>query len=110
MLSGKPGAVQDFDEHVDMVPRERTINDGDVHFGTHLPDDVAHPDPDPALEHLVAVLWRPDEVVAMVKNCVTAGAVGHSLYPRESGSPTGQPTFPRIQAIKKTGWLKPLPD
>src|SRR5512141_1474003 len=34
---------RDFDEHMDMISRQRAVDDRDAHLGAYLPDDVAHP-------------------------------------------------------------------
>jgi hypothetical protein len=51
----------------------------------------------------VPVLPCPDEMVAMMKSCVTTLAVGHSLQPRKSETSrlAGGLTFPRLQAIER---------
>ena len=70
---------RDFDEHMDMVPRQRPADDGHAHLGADLPDDVPHPRADLAMKHLVAILRCPDDMIAMMKKRVTARAVAHSL-------------------------------
>src|ERR1035437_3379730 len=92
-----------FDEHMDMIARQSAVDDGHPQFRADLPDDVPYPDANLSMQNLVAILWCPDDVVAMMKNRVTAGRISHSLYPRESETsrPTGGLTFPRIQAIAR---------
>jgi hypothetical protein len=70
---------RDFDEHMDVVARQRTIDDGHTHFIADLSDDLAHPEAHIADEHLVPVLRRPNEMVAMMKSRVTTALVAHSL-------------------------------
>src|SRR5665213_4571844 len=74
---------RDFDEHMHMVARKGTVDDGHAHLGADLPNDLAHPEANFPLEHLEPVLGRPDEMVAMMKCRVTAGRISHSWYPRE---------------------------
>jgi alkanesulfonate monooxygenase SsuD/methylene tetrahydromethanopterin reductase-like flavin-dependent oxidoreductase (luciferase family) len=50
-----------------------------THFTTDLPDNIPHSLPQFPLQHLVAILGDPDDVIAMVKNRMTAGAVGQTL-------------------------------
>ena len=70
---------RDFDEHVDVITCEGTVDDRHAHLLAHLPDDLAHPQADIANQHLVAILRRPDDVVAMMKSRVTTLAVAQSL-------------------------------
>lgn len=58
---------RDFHEHVNVIARQHAIDDGHAHFVPHLPDDLAHPEADLAMEHLEPIFGRPDDVVAMVK-------------------------------------------
>lgn len=73
----------DLDEHVDVVLRQRPIHDRDAHLCAYLLDDIAHSKPDFAMEHLEPIFWCPDDMVTVVENRVTAGAIAHSLYPRK---------------------------
>ena len=68
-----------FHEHMDVIARQRPIDDRHAHLGADLPDDLAHSDPDLAMQHLVAVLGCPDDMVAMMKSRVTTLAVAHSV-------------------------------
>ena len=63
-----PDVGQNFDEHVDMIPRQHPADDGHAHLGANLPDDVAHPRADLPVQHLVAILGRPGDMIAMVKS------------------------------------------
>jgi hypothetical protein len=100
-----PDVGRDFDEHVDMITRQRPADDRHPHLGADLPDDLAHPGPHLSVKHLVAIFGRPDDVIAVMKKRVTARAVAHSRYPRESETsrPSGGLTFPRIPAIERVG-------
>lgn len=71
------------DEHVDVIARQHALDDLHAHFTADLPDDVPHPLAQLALQHLVAILGDPDDVIAVVKNRVTAGAVGHILLSKK---------------------------
>ena len=68
---------------MDMIARQHTLDDLHAHFTTDLPDDVPHPLPQFPLEHLVAILGDPDDVIAVVKNRVTSSAVGHTLLSKK---------------------------
>ena len=70
---------RNLDEHVDVILRQGAVDDRHAHLLAHLPDDLAHPQADIANQHLVAILRRPDDVVAMMKSRVTTLAVAHSL-------------------------------
>ena len=83
-----PDVGRDFDEHVDMIARQRPADDGHAHLGADLPDDVAHPRADLAVKHLVTVLGRPDDVIAMVKKRVTAGRIACRASRRLKPFPT----------------------
>ena len=63
------------DKHVDVIARQHTLDDLHTHLTTDLPDDVPHPLPQFSLQNLVAIFGDPDDVIAVVKNRVTAGAV-----------------------------------
>ena len=69
------------DEHMDMIARQHTLDDLHAHFTTDLPDDVPHPLPQFPLQHLVAILGDPDDVIAVVKNRVTSSAMKLRLKP-----------------------------
>src|SRR3546814_13065415 len=73
-----------FDEHMDVVARQHTIDDGHPQLVANLLDDLAHPQADLAMQHLEPIFRRPDDMVAMVKSRVTTLAVAHSFYPRHS--------------------------
>src|SRR5262245_21531972 len=47
---------RDFDEQVDMVARQGAVDNGDAHLSTDLPNDLAHPEPHLAVQHLEPVL------------------------------------------------------
>ena len=68
-----------LDEQVDVILRQRPADDRHPHFAADLTDNLAHPQPDLAVEHLEPIFRRPDNMIAMVKKCVTAAAIGHSL-------------------------------
>ena len=51
-----------------MVPRQRAAEDIDVVFVADLPDDVAHPKPDVAMQHFVTVLRRSHEMTLTIVN------------------------------------------
>ena len=55
------------DEHVDVIARQHTLDDLHTHFTADLPDNVPHPLPQFPLQHLVAILGDPDDVIAVIK-------------------------------------------
>jgi len=69
---------RDFDEHVNVILRQRAVDDGHTHLSADLPDNLADPETHIADQHFEPVLRRPDEMVAMVKCGVTTGPI-HSL-------------------------------
>jgi hypothetical protein len=71
----------DFHEHMDMFSRQNARDDLDTQFFAHLPDNRSYPVPQRAFQHLVAVFCDPDDVIPMVKNCVTPAFVAHGLTP-----------------------------
>jgi hypothetical protein len=46
-----------------------------IQFFADLPDDRSYPIPQGSLQHLIAILRNPDDVIAMVKNSVTPAGV-----------------------------------
>ena len=92
-----------LDKEMHVIARQSPAEDRHAQLGADLPDDVAHPDTNVTPKHLVAIFGRPDDVIAMMENRVTAGAVRQSRYPRESETsrPAGGLTFPRIPAISR---------
>ena len=69
---------RDLDEHMDVIARQSAIDDRHTHFGADLPDNLTHPQPHFAMEHLEPVLRRPNEVIAMMKGRVATGRIAHS--------------------------------
>jgi hypothetical protein len=68
-------------EHMDVIPRQQPVNDRDAHFGADLLVDFTHPLANLAVKNLEAIFRNLDNVVTVMKNCVTSGAVSHSRYP-----------------------------
>ena len=64
---------RDFDEHVDVIARQRAVDDRHAYLAAYLLAVVADPDPDLAMEHIEPVLERPGEMVAMMRCCVATG-------------------------------------
>src|SRR5437588_5016612 len=81
------------DEHVDVIARQHPLDDLNAHFTTDLPDDVPHPLPQFPLQYLVAILGDPHDMIAVVKNRVTAGAVGHILLSKKGPAHPGCAPF-----------------
>ena len=50
-----------------------SVDDGHAHLGADLPNDLAHPQANLALEYLEPILRRPDQMVSIVECRVTAG-------------------------------------
>ena len=74
---------RDLDEHMDVVARQRAIDDRHAHLGTDLPDDLSDPQAHFAPQHLEPIFRRPDEMIAMMEGGVTTGRIPHIQYPRE---------------------------
>jgi len=66
---------RDFNEQMDVIARQHTVDDLHAQLVTHLPDDLAHSEPDRAVQHLVTVFGCPDDMIAMMKCRVTPLAV-----------------------------------
>lgn len=62
---------RDFNEHVHMIARQSPIDDDHACLITDLLDDVAHTEPYLTVQHLIPILRRPDEMIAMTKGSVT---------------------------------------
>ena len=94
---------RNVDEQVDVVSRQSSTDDGHPHLSADLVDDVTHPDPNIADEHLVPILGCPDEMMAVMKERVTAVTVRHSWFPlgSETSRPAGGLTSQRIPAIDR---------
>src|ERR1019366_4557592 len=60
-----------FHEHMDVIARQGTVDDGHTHLSADLPDDLAHSDPDLAMQHFEPILRCPDDMVTMMKSRVT---------------------------------------
>ena len=58
---------RDFDEHMDVVTRQDTVDDRHVHLGAHLADDLANPQADLPAQHFIPIFRCPDEMVAMTR-------------------------------------------
>src|SRR5580700_1144845 len=69
------------DEHVDMLFGQNARYDLNAKLLADLLDDRSYPLAQCPLQHLVAILRDPDDVIAMVKNGVTSCGVGHRLTP-----------------------------
>ncbi len=70
---------RDIDEHMHVIARKSSIDDGHAQLIADLLDDLAHTEPDVAVQHLVAILRRPNEMIAMMKCCVKTGTIRHRL-------------------------------
>ena len=64
---------RDGDEHVDMLFGQNARYDLNTKLVADLLDDRSYPLAQRPLQHLVAILRDPDDVIAMVKNRVTSG-------------------------------------
>jgi len=68
---------------VDMIARQDAAQYVDLVLAAYLAADVAHPKPKVARQDFVAILCRPDDVVAVIKNAVFSGVISHGLTLRE---------------------------
>ncbi len=64
-----------LDEHVDVIAGKYAVDDRHAHFGTDLSDNLANPQTHLAMQHLEPIFRCPDEMIAMMKCCVTTAAV-----------------------------------
>lgn len=71
-------------EHVHMIFRQSTVDDRHAHLGADLPDDLSDPEAHIADQHLVPILGRPNEMIAMMECRVTTGQIRHSLSVAEA--------------------------
>src|SRR3546814_539274 len=56
---------RDFDEHMDVVARQHAIDDRHPQLVANLLDDLAHPEPHLAMQHLEPIFRCPDDMIAM---------------------------------------------
>ena len=91
---------------------DRILDDRHAHFGTDLSDNLANPQTHLAMQHLEPIFLCPDEMIAMMKCCVTTAAVAHSLLSSErmTSRPSGCSFFPRIAGYWPSPGLKPVSD
>jgi len=63
---------RDRHEHVDMVARQHSSDDLDAVLSTDLAADVTNPQLNVALQHLVAILGRPNDapLVTLLRNAL----------------------------------------
>lgn len=90
---------------MDVVGGQHPTDNVDTFLCADLSADVAHPKANIAGQHLVTILCRPDDVVAMVENTVAAGVVLHvltfwkmSLRPAAAHFPEGKDIRSSIHA------------
>lgn len=70
---------------MDVVARQRAIDDRHSHLGTDLPDDLSDTQAYFAPQHLEPIFRRPDEMIAMIEGGVTTGRIPYIQYPTEVG-------------------------
>ena len=66
---------RNFHEHMHMLFGQYAGHDLHAEFFTDLSDNRSYPVSQCAFQHFVALLRDPNDVVAVVKNCVTPGCV-----------------------------------
>jgi hypothetical protein len=66
---------RNFHEHMHKLFGQYAGHDLDAEFFADLSDNRSYPFSQCAFQHFVAILRDPDDVVAVVKNCVTSGCV-----------------------------------
>lgn len=64
---------------MDMVARQNTPDDLHTVLSTNLTANVTYPQLDIALQHFVAILGRPNEVVTVVENAMLTRGILHVL-------------------------------
>jgi hypothetical protein len=66
-------------KHVDMVARQHAPDNLDAVLSANLTANVTHSQLNVALQHFIAILGRPNEVVTMVENAMFARGILHVL-------------------------------
>src|SRR3546814_1162536 len=72
-----------FDEHMDVVARQHTIDDGHPQLVANLLDISPHPQATPAMSHFKPIFRRQTVMLPMVKILVKTLHVAHSSNPRK---------------------------
>ncbi len=60
---------------------QHAANDLNTKTLTDLAQYITYTRTNFAFQNFVAVLWNPNNVITMMKNCVSAGCVAHSVSP-----------------------------
>lgn len=68
-----------------MVRRQHPAQDVDLVLAADLPNDVTHPQAHITSQHLVAIVSRPDDVVAMIENAAFLSAPILEVAPLPNG-------------------------
>ena len=63
---------------MDMIRRQHASDDLDTVLRTNLTANIAHPQLDIASQHLVAILGRPNEVVAVIIDAMLTRGILHA--------------------------------
>ncbi len=71
----------DFHKHVHMIARQNAADNPHPHLFANLADYIAHARTDFPGQNFVSVLWNPNDMITMMKNCVTSRRVAHNLSP-----------------------------
>ena len=64
---------REIDEHMNVVARQRTVDDRHGHVSADLPDNISRSVPHLSVQHLEPVLMRPDKMMAMLKGRAATG-------------------------------------
>ena len=65
-------------QNVDMIFADNTTQNLNLELFTCLPNQFAHPQGEVSLQHMVAVLGYPNEMVLNLEFCMTALAIIHA--------------------------------
>ena len=62
---------RNFYEHMDVIGRQYATNYRNTHFFANLANNCANSLTYFSTQNLVSIFWSPNNMVAMMKNCVT---------------------------------------
>ena len=92
---------RDRREHVDMIRRQHASDDLDTVLRTNLSENIAHPQLDIASQHLVAILGRPNEVVAVIIDAMLTRGILHDRILQKMNRPKGRVHFLEDTIIRR---------
>src|SRR3546814_20103613 len=75
---------RDFDEHMDVVARQHAIDDRHPQLVANPLDDLAHPEPHLAMQHLETIFLCSDDLIAKGKRSLPTLSEDLTLHPRKN--------------------------